>query len=269
MSASGTGLTTDHPASEGPGTTGRTVIRTVGGLLAVALVVGAAVNFVGWLGRESRTDRHEWVGIRSLDIDVQDESVRVTVGSGSSTTLQRRASWAVTEPRFTMRRDGDRLVIRSRCGWSLGPGCGGSLRFAVPAATSVRVHTSDGAVEVREVTGPVRATTSYGSIRATGLSAALTLRSSDGSIEATGLTSAQVEAHSSDGSMRLGFDAPPTSVTARSSDGSVLVRVPPGSGSYDVQVRTSDGSRSVRVPTDPGSTRHIDVRTSDGSVRVE
>jgi DUF4097 and DUF4098 domain-containing protein YvlB len=130
------------------------------------------------------------------------------------------------------------------------------------------VHTSDGHLSLRDISGPVDGSTSDGGIDATGLSARSTFQTRDGSLRATGLSSPSVTAASSDGSVELVFDRPPSTVTAQSRDGSVEVRVPDDGTAYRVSTDVSDGHKDVSVPTDPASPRRIDVRTSDGSITV-
>ena len=60
----------------------------------------------------------------------------------------------------------------------------------------------------------------------------------------------------SDGSVRLEFDVAPSRLTARTSDGSVLIAVPPDDTAYAVTGTSADGSRDIDVPTDPDATSH-------------
>jgi len=105
-------------------------------------------------------------------------------------------------------------------------------------------------------------------VNASNLTGDVTLRSSDGSLVATGLRSQQVDARTSDGSVRLSFDVAPMSVKGHSSDGSIEVVVPADGTAYDVTATTSDGSREITVPTDSSSARDVELSTSDGSIKL-
>jgi DUF4097 and DUF4098 domain-containing protein YvlB len=85
---------------------------------------------------------------------------------------------------------------------------------------------------------------------------------------ATGLRADEVDATTSDGSMRLDFAVAPSSVTADTGDGSIEVVVPSDGTAYDVTGSTGDGSRNVSVPTDSSSARHMKLSTGDGSLTV-
>jgi DUF4097 and DUF4098 domain-containing protein YvlB len=172
------------------------------------------------------------------------------------------------KPTIGNRLDGDQLSITSSCPFTVGLGCSGHLRLVVPNDLEVRLHGSDGSLTLRDLDGPVDVSSSDGSLHASNLSGHLTLHTSDGSVTATGLRSDEVDATTSDGSVRLSFDSPPTAVTAHTSDGSLEVVVPADGTAYDVDATTSDGRREVSVPTDPGSPRRLELTTSDGSIRV-
>jgi DUF4097 and DUF4098 domain-containing protein YvlB len=138
----------------------------------------------------------------------------------------------------------------------------------VPRDLEVQVHNSDGSMTLRDLDGPVDLSTSDGSINATNLTGRVKLHSGDGSMAATGLRSDEVEATTSDGSVRLNFAVAPSSVTADSGDGSIRVVVPSDGTAYDVTATTGNGSRHVSVPTDSNSARHMKLSTGDGSLTV-
>jgi hypothetical protein len=241
------------------------------------LAVGLSVLMVGWgafalaslLARATEHRSATYAGVRAIDVDLAFESVQI-VGEADATSVSmtRSYTWSLARPTISNRLDGDLLSISSSCPFSVGLGCSGHVRLVVPKDLEVRVHGSDGSMTLRDLDGPVDAATSDGSINASTLTGQLKLHSSDGSVNATELRSAKVDATTSDGSVRLSFDAAPATVTAHTSDGSIEVVVPSDGTAYDVTATTSDGSRQVKVPTDPGSARRMQLSTSDGSIRV-
>ena len=94
------------------------------------------------------------------------------------------------------------------------------------------------------------------------------IRSDNGSLRGEGLGGPSVEASSDNGSVDLTFAAPPEQVSARSDNGSIVVRVPEVGGAYDVDVESDNGSTEIGVATDPSSPRVIDASSDNGSVRV-
>jgi hypothetical protein len=264
---------TTMPASPGsppsPDAGLRTALRVLAVGLSLLMVAWGAVTLASVLGRATEHRSATYAGIRVLDIDVGFESVQI-VGKAEATavSMERSYTWSLSRPTIGNRRDGDVLSVTSSRRFTVGLGCSGRIRLVVPNDAEVRAHGSDGSLTLRELDGLVDVSTSDASVNASRLTGPLTLRTSDGSVEATGLRSQQVDAVTSDGSVRLTFVVPPPGVTARTSDGSILVVVPADGTAYDVSATTSDGGRDVSVPTDPDSSHRMELTTSDGSIRV-
>jgi DUF4097 and DUF4098 domain-containing protein YvlB len=201
--------------------------------------------------------------------------------------MTRSYSWSFDQPSVGATQAGGQLTVRSDCGFSVGRGCTGQVRLVVPEGLPVTVHTSDGSVLVRDLTGSVTSSTSDGHVSLHNLSGAvdasssdggmdvsgvtgrLTLRTHDGSIHGSGLRTPRVTAESSDGGIDLRFATAPDHVTVQSRDGSIGVHVPHDGTSYAVTADVSDGHQDVSVPTDPRADRQIDVKASDGSITVD
>lgn len=262
-----------------PGSTGPAAPRQDAGVRASLriLAVGLSLVAVGWcaltlaslLARVTDHRSATYDGVRALDLDLDFESVQIVgVADATSVSMTRSYTWSLGKPSISNQLDGDLLSISSSCPFSVGIGCSGHVRLVVPKDLEVRVHNSDGSLTLRNLDGPVDVSTSDGSINASNLTGQVKLRSSDGSIVVTELRSDDVDAATSDGSVRLSFAVDPSTVTSHSSDGSIEVVVPPDGTAYNVTATTSDGSRDVSVPTDPSSARRMQLSTSDGSIRV-
>jgi hypothetical protein len=271
-------MTTDTTTSL-PGSTGPAESRQDGGIRTSLriLAVGFSLLAVGWgaltlaslLARATEHRSATYHGVRVLDVDLAFESVQI-VGStdATSVSMTRSSTWSLGKPSTGNRLDGDLLSIASSCPFSVGLGCSGHVRLVVPRDLEVRVHNSDGSLTLRDLDGPVDLSTSDGSINASNLTGRVKLHSDDGSMAATGLRSDEVEATTSDGSVRLNFAVAPSSVIADSGDGSIEVVVPSDGTAYNVTGTIGDGSRDVSVPTDSSSARHMQLSTGDGSLRV-
>ena len=170
-----------------------------------------------------------------------------------------------------MRQDDGRAVVRTRCG---GPervllvDCSADLRLVVPADVQVLVRADVDGVRLEGLDGPLRAESSAGSVRLVDVGGPVVASSSAGGVRGERLRSTDVEAESSAGAVRLGFDVPPRQVRAGSSAGAVEVVLPAGSGPYAVDASSSAGSTDVDVPTDPSAERRVEARSSAGSVVV-
>jgi hypothetical protein len=237
--------------------------------LSLLMVAWGALTLASLLGRGSGEDSGSYDGVSSIVLDTAFESIEV-VGSPDATTvsMDRTYHWSFSEPKVGARQDGDVLRLSSSCTFQVAIGCTGRVHLVVPADVELRLQSSDGSMTLRDLTGPVDVVTSDGRLTASNLSGRVTMRTSDGSVNATGLRSENVEAVTSDGSVRLEFAVAPTSVTGRTGDGSIDVIVPRDGTAYDVNATTGDGGRDVSVPTDPRSAKHIELKTGDGSIEV-
>jgi hypothetical protein len=242
------------------------------------LAVGLSLLAVGWgvlslaslLARATEHRSATYAGVHAVDLDLAFESVQIVgVADATSVTMDRSYTWSLSKPSVGQRREGDRLVITSSgCAFNPGLGCSGKVALVVPKGVTVRVRTGNSGLTLRNLTGDIDAGTSNGSVHASNLTGQVSLSSSNGLIDASALRADRVDAHTSNGSVRLSFDVAPTAATAGSSNGSVEVVVPRDGSSYRVIATTSNGTRDVEVPTDPRSQRTIEARTSNGSVRV-
>jgi len=161
-----------------------------------------------------------------------------------------------------------------------------SLRGTLPARTDLTLSTSDGAIDVANITGTVEARTSDGSIEARNIDGDTKLRTSDGSITGTAMKAGTLDCHTSDGRIKLS-DIAASSVTADSSDGSITIELlyadvtnvraidgairiefkPDAPKALNVNATASDGS--ITLVTPPGVSATIDAGTSDGSIHTE
>ncbi len=246
----------------------RAAAKVLLALVSVALVAWCALTVVSLLGREAQR-RSETYDVSAVDLDLAFESVTVVGQPGATrVSMQRSYTWSMSRPRVTADVVDDRLTMTSRCSWSVGLGCTGSVRLVVPPGTAVRVHDSDGDISVRHVSAALDVESSDGDIDVADVTGSARLHSSDGSITATDVRSSSVDAKTSDGPVRLDFTAAPNDVRAVSSDGSVVVRVPRDGDPWAVHASTSDGSRSVDIATDPAASRRIEAHTSDGTIKI-
>ena len=265
-----------------------TTARVTAVVLSLLLIAYGVLSVVSLIARETAHRSATFGGVTSLTVDLGFESLEVH-GSSSASSVQmtRSYSWSFDRPSVGATEAGGRLTVRSDCGFSVGRGCSGHVRLVVPEGLPVIVHTSDGGVLLRDLTGsvtsstsdghvtlrnlsgPVDASSSDGGMDVSGVTGQLTLRTHDGSIHGSGLSASRVTAESSDGGIDLRFAAAPARVQVQSHDGSIGVHVPHDGTSYRVTTDVSDGHQDVSVPTDPGASRQIDVKARDGSITVD
>jgi hypothetical protein len=222
-----------------------------GAAIGVSLVVLGALVGLGLAGcalaGPRMTDVRSYAingPIRALDLVSQSGAVEIRAVDGSphvTETVRYRGSLPVTGHNL---ENGTLALRNDEC-----TDCSVSYLVEVPAGTTVHVHTDAGA------------------IRLTGLSGDLTLETDAGDVEGTGLGSGHTTVTSHAGKISLGYQAPPSTVDAKTDAGSVEVHVPV-TGPYAVDAGTRAGNTTVGVPTDPNAIRKISAHTDAGSVTV-
>lgn len=248
----GTGWPAPHSRPRRGRSTGRALLLIVLALIMIGLV-GAAIATIAWSSRRTQ-DRQLATESASAKVRVENACGPITLQPGPAgiVTTEATVRYVWRSPTVTSRVEGDEVVVRVDC-----------PTFGLAASVSLVLQVPPD--------GSVRARSSAGSVQAEGLSSDLDLASSAGSITTTGLTSQTVRADTSAGSVSLSWagSADPTTVDARSSAGSVTVRVPDRPGvAYAVDADSSAGSVTVSVRTDPGSDRSIRATSSAGAVTV-
>ena len=230
---------------------GRTAARVAAVALSLLLIAYGVLSLVGLIARDTAHRSATFGGVTGVTVDLGFESLEVRGSStASSVRMTRSYSWSFDRPSVRASQAGGRLTVSSDCGFSVGRGCSGHVRLVLPEGLPVTVHTSDGSVLLRDLTGTVTSSTSDGHV---------TLRDLSGPVDAS----------SSDGGIDLRFAGAPARVQVRSHDGSIGVHVPHDGTSYRVTTDVSDGHEDVSVPADPGAARRIDLEASDGSITVD
>jgi hypothetical protein len=137
------------------------------------------------------------------------------------------------------------------------------LRVALPKASTLDLRSSDGNLNVEDVSGAMSLRTSDGAIIGLRLTGDIRARTDDGSVrlrEATG----KVDVETLDGTVVVNGTL--TRLRAKSGDGSVRIGAESGSVlTDDWLIETGDGSVDVRLPE--GFEGEVDASTEDGSIR--
>ena len=187
-----------------------------------------------------------------------DVEVEVRRSAGAPSREAARAALEALVVEFKGEEDSEAFVVTSRVAtagafrpWE---DLALTLRIAVPTGTAVDVHTADGGIELRGLTGAVRATTASGRIFASDLRSLsgpqnepIQLRTADGNIQGESLEG-RIHAETGDGRIRLLGRL--QQVTAVSAGGRIEVAVEGGGASGDSEwfLRTASGSVRLRLP---------------------
>lgn len=141
-----------------------------------------------------------------------------------------------------------------------------SVEYTVkgPAGIDVRGSASNGAIELTAV-GDVEVHTSNGRIELEDVSGRVDVETSNGRITGRGLNGDGVRAQTSNGAVELEMGEA-QDVEARTSNGAIRVTVP--AATYRVTAETSNGSTDIGVDDDPEGEFQLELRTSNGSITV-
>ena len=239
--------------------------------IAVLAVVAGGV-WVTQAMRPSTTSEETFTldpGSSVLAVDVDRGEVRLTTSTGDRLEVRRTARQAGRAPVVDERADAQGATLSSRCPAFSGRGCSISYEIGVPAGYLIDVAAGTARVEVRGLTvDKLQIETSSGATQLEDVRGSVEINSSSGSITGTRLGLTDFVARVASGGTTLDFALPPEQVTATSASGAVMVRLPVGGGPYRVLAQSGSGEEDVQVPTDPASSRHVDVTSSSGAVRV-
>ncbi|WP_051191711.1 DUF4097 family beta strand repeat-containing protein [Microbacterium luticocti] len=261
-------------------TPGATAIATlaivVGGLVAVGSVTSAAASTLASASVHTSTRTADVAGVSALDAELGAGSLRVEYADVAEATL------AVTSgsgaDRWTLRRDGDELVVRTPqngiwdWGWDgwFDHGSGQAV-LQLPRrleGMDATLDVSAGSLACRGGFGRLELSASAGQLTVDGSADALSVELSAGRAELTlsGVRTADLQI--SAGDMDATFSgAQPQRMTLAATAGSMKVTVP--QGAYDVDADTSAGSFENRVGSTPGASSSVRVEVSAGRIVLQ
>lgn len=226
------------------------VLAVVSVVFALGVVGVGAMGLLSLLAREDVSHSREFAtSPRRLDVLV-DGRLTLSPSPDGRVHVRQRSSYSFRPPEVTEFVSADTLTLQARCGWWPGS-CGIDYDVEVPVGALAEVYAE----------------------------------SVTGDIDARGLRGGRIDADSSSGTVALSFDVAPERVTATTSSGDVVVRVPPGVEAYRVEtggvrrLRPSPGGSwrsgtntdevQVRVREDSASDRLIEATTASGTVTVD
>ncbi len=249
-------------------------------LSLVALVTMTSLSFAGEeIDRIERTfsaRQRPVIAIRNSDgrvtvratpaAEVRVVAIKEAVPGASTQDARNYAS----QIQIRIEQAGSRVEIeakypRSSGLWNNGPIVLVHFEVTGPAGSDLEAHTSDGPLVLDGFSGNFDLTASDGKLTATGCSGRLVSRVSDGETQIEGFQG-EVEAHSSDGHMTI--EGSFKGLNVKTSDGNVDISVRPGSTvEKSWTIGSSDGNIRMKLPN--GFPANLDIRTSDGSIRVD
>jgi len=237
-------------------------VRAAVAAAVTALTVGglAACNFIGPPQRFT-DDFTLDEDIAVIELDDATGSVRVTGSEGASEiTVERTVSYMGNRDiGETHDVDGDTLEL-GNCGRF----CSVDYTIEGPMGLEIGGTTANGAIELTGV-GEVDVRTSNGRIELEDVSGSVEAETSNGRVIGRELNGDGVRVRTSNGGIELELGEA-QDVEARTSNGAIQLSVP--DGTYRVTTETSNGSEDIGVDDDPDGEFELELRTSNGSITV-
>lgn len=265
---------------------------TIGAILTVVLLVSTFVEGpfnVG--GPPANVEQSDFVvdePVRKIILTVHAGSVDVLVGTDGRVEVERQLNFDDERPEVDHSVEGGVLIVEALCPggfFTFRSACSVDHLLRVPAAVdveidtgsgsvavsgltgSVQIDTGSGVIEVSNVSGRVLADSGSGGVVLNGVSGETDVHTGSGGIRGNGLTSRRLIGETGSGSIDVRFVAAPDDVELEAGSGSVTLTVP--TGSYDLDMDTGSGSTDFSgLDDDSASSRHIQMRTGSGSIRV-
>ena len=256
------------PGGNGRRSSANTVILVVGlSLVALVTVAGLvfALNFRG--GSVDQSD--DAAAGTSVAVDIPNAALTFRPSDDDAVHVTMRGNYLGQAPRLEVGSSDGVTTISGGCPRQWFSFCSLAVTVELPESLPLTVEGENGAITASGLTGRLSLGTTNGRIETDGTEGDIDLRTTNGAIRVRGATSADVTATTTNGSVDLGFVDPPNDVVARSTNGSVTVRVPVDGLTYFVTARTTNGTTNTdSVPSDRNSNRSITVETTNGSVTV-
>ncbi|TFD20688.1 DUF4097 family beta strand repeat-containing protein [Cryobacterium sp. TMT4-10] len=252
-------------------TASRTALIIGLSLIAVATVLGVilvATLLRGTVGGSFESARNVEAGARVL-ADVPNASIDLRPSTDGQVHVDARGTYFGATPTLSVTTSDDVTTITGGCPRQWFGYCSLQLKVTMPASLPLTVTSQNGGLSAAGLTGSQKLVTTNGGIQMTGTRGDVELITTNGAIRVLESASRRVNATTTNGKVELDFAAPPSAVVARSTNGTVTVRVPGDDTTYAVDAHTTNGTiESGSVPTDPSSRRTITASTTNGNVTI-
>ena len=245
--------------------------RVTGGVLAIGTVGWAGFNVVTLIAHEERTEvtPYDAAGVTMIDVDNSSGPVTITGSPGRDViTVTARISDGLRKTGERQQLVDGRLELDATCPLIGSDWCEVEYTIEVPSDIEVLADTDNGKLEVRGIDGPVDLSADNGSVEVADITSDLTVEADNGSITASRLTSDAVIAATDNGSLTIELLEPPTTVEARSDNGTVEVILPDTEDAYALDITTDNGDVVDNIRRSPDSARHLLIETDNGDAIV-
>jgi Putative adhesin len=208
----------------------------------------------------------------SVSVQVPNADLTFKPSGDSQVHVNMTGRYSGQRPTIQARTSGGETRITGGCpsGWTFLSRCGVSIEVSLPADLAVTARGTNGRVSADNLTGDLDLRITNGRIRTSHTSGTLDLRTTNGAIDVLAAASRHVRTETTNGGIALTFAEAPDTVSARSTNGAITIRVPDDGENYFVDATTTNGNVNTdALPSDRRADRVITARTTNGGVTVE
>lgn len=208
--------------------------------------------------------------VTAVQVRAPGDAVAITAGLPGQVSVATTLAWQSAKPAISETWHGTTLAISVNCPAAEGlETCSASLTVLVPAAVGARAEVGAGSATVSGLAGPVRVTATSGNLVLAYLSGPVRAAATSGSITGmTGLNSTNLTVDVTSGSLALGLNNAPRSLSLAVGSGSGLVTVPPGTR---YRINTGQGGAVHVSPgmSSPGAAGLIAAKAGSGGLSIK
>lgn len=207
-------------------------------------------------------------GSAAIAVSAPNAGIRVMPSTDDQVHVDATGWHSGPRPTLTVDTQGGTTTIQGRCGSSWLSLCYLELTISAPPTVDLTVASTNGAIGVSGLVGSVRVQTTNGTIDTRNIVGTLDLQTTNGAIRAAACESDDVTARTTNGAVDLDFTRAPGTVEARSTNGSITIRVP-DDASYFIDAHTVNGRVDTNgIGSDRKADRTIAAETVNGGITV-
>ncbi|MBL0776457.1 MULTISPECIES: DUF4097 family beta strand repeat-containing protein [Streptomyces] len=245
--------------------------RTWAGVLGVTLLCVSVAACEGPGKGEEKTESKAFTfSGDKLTVSATNSDVRLrTGGTGGEVRVQRTVEGdAGKDDNSQWELSGSTLNLRTEC-HGISISCAARYTVTLPENLAVSLTSSNGSVDSVGLTQSQEIESSNAAVKVEKASGDVSLKVRDGNTEAIGISAGLLTAETRNGRLKVVFTEPPRKVTASTDNGNVNVTLPPGEDRYQIRVDAENGRSDSSVKNSPGAERSIEVRSTNGSARID
>ncbi|MGO4690672.1 DUF4097 family beta strand repeat-containing protein [Glaciibacter sp. 2TAF33] len=241
-------------------------------ILAIVILVAVVLVTLG-LFRGDRVSLNAATDAgSSVSVQVPNADLRFRPSTDDQVHVTMTGRYSGAKPTISARTTGGEAHVSGGCpnGWNFLSRCEVSVVVSLPADLDLTAEGMNGRIRADNLIGALDLGTKNGGIQAARTTGRLDLHTTNGAIDVRGAESRDVRAETTNGAIEITFADAPDTVTARSTNGAITIRVPDDGEDYFVQADTTNGNINTdAVPSDRRADREITAQTTNGAVTVE